>query len=68
MVESQLTLDLKKAEHAAQIYDKLDAIGEIIDDNDILIAGIMISNRITKIITRNARHFEKIEGIEVINY
>ena len=63
-----LTLDLKEAERAAQIYDKLDTIGEIIDDNDILIAGIMLSNRIKKIITRNARHFEKIEGIEVINY
>ncbi len=42
--------------------------GNLIDSNDILIAGIMLSNGIIKIITRNVNHFEKIESLEIINY
>ncbi|MHA1264689.1 MAG: type II toxin-antitoxin system VapC family toxin [Candidatus Helarchaeota archaeon] len=63
-----LTINLKEAECAARIYDQLNASGELIDDNDILIAGTMLANKVTKIVTRNARHFERIEGIEVITY
>jgi len=61
-------LNIKEAERAAQVSDNLDAKGEKIDDNDILIAGIMLSNGITKILTRNTSHFEKIEGLEIITY
>ncbi|MBY8979740.1 MAG: type II toxin-antitoxin system VapC family toxin [Candidatus Lokiarchaeota archaeon] len=61
-------LGFKEAEKAAEIYDKLEIQGQVIDDNDILIAGIMLSNGLKKIITRNIKHFEKIEEIEVINY
>lgn len=62
------SLGIKEAQKAAQVYDKLDIKGEKIDDNDILIAGIMLSNGIKKILTRNKSHFERIEGIEVIEY
>lgn len=58
----------KEAEQAAEIYDILESKGNLIDDNDILIAGIMLSNGITKIITRNVTHFEKVEPIEIIEY
>ena len=61
-------LSFKEAEKAAEIYDKLESKGQIIDDNDILIAGIMLSNGIKKIITKNVNHFERIEGIEIIEY
>jgi tRNA(fMet)-specific endonuclease VapC len=61
-------LGYKEAEKAAEIYDNLESSGNIIDDNDILIAGIMLSNGIAKIITKNVKHFEKIEGIEIIPY
>jgi len=61
-------LGFKEAEKAAEIYDKLEIQGQIIDDNDILIAGIMLSNGLKKIITRNIKHFEIIEEIEVIGY
>ena len=61
-------LGFKEAEKAAEIYDGLESKGKLIDDNDILIVGIMISNGINKIITKNVRHFERIEGIEIINY
>jgi predicted nucleic acid-binding protein len=40
----------------------------MIDDNDILIAGIMLSNDIRKIITRNSKHFEKITELNIIKY
>lgn len=61
-------LGYKEAEKAAEIYDRLESKGNMIDDNDILIGGIMLSNGIFKIITRNAIHFEKIEGLKIIPY
>jgi len=61
-------LGYKEAEKAAEIYNDLEAMGTLIDDNDILIAAIMLSNGILKIITKNVKHFEKIEGIELISY
>ena len=61
-------LGYKEAERAARIYDALESKGQIIDDNDILIAGIMLSNGINKIITKNVKHFEIIEGIDLIPY
>ncbi len=61
-------LGIKEAEMASKIYDTLESKGQIIDDNDILIAGIMLTNGIKKIITKNVRHFERIKGIEIIKY
>lgn len=61
-------LGYKEAERAAEIYDNLDSHGQKIDDNDILIAGIMLTNGIKEIITRNVSHFERIEGIDLIKY
>ena len=61
-------LGYKEAEKAAEIYNDLEAMGTLIDDNDILIAAIMLSNGILEIITKNVKHFEKIEGIELISY
>jgi len=63
-----LSLGVKEAEKAAEIYDYLESIGQRINDNDILIAGIMLTNGIKKIITKNVKHFERIDGIEVIIY
>ena len=62
------TLGFKEAEKAAKISDDLESKGQRIDDNDILIAGIMLSNGIKRIITKNIKHFEIIEGIELISY
>lgn len=61
-------LGYKEAEKAAEIFDILKSKGQIIDDNDILIIGIMLSNGINKIITQNVTHFGKIENIELISY
>jgi len=62
------SLGFKEAEKAAKIYDLLEAEGLRIDDNDILIAGIMLTNGIKKIITKNVKHFERIKEIVVLNY
>jgi len=43
-------------------------ISQKLDDNDILIAGIMLANGITKIITKNVNHFERIKEIKIIEY
>jgi len=58
----------KEAELAAEIYDNLESQGQRIDDNDILIAGIMLANGIKKLITKNVNHFERIKDIEIIRY
>jgi tRNA(fMet)-specific endonuclease VapC len=62
------SLGFKEAEKAAEIYDSLESKGIRIDDNDVLIIGIMLSNGIKKILTKNVKHFEKIQGIEIIEY
>ncbi|KKL55846.1 hypothetical protein LCGC14_2251330 [marine sediment metagenome] len=62
------SLGYKEAEKAAEIYDLLESQGHRLDDNDILIAGIMLTNGIQEIITKNIKHFERIEGIEIIEY
>lgn len=62
------SLGLKEAVRAAEIYDNLESHGLRIDDNDVLIAGIMLTNGIKRLITRNITHFERIEGIEIIKY
>ncbi len=61
-------LGYKEAERAAEIYDTLESQGQRIDDNDILIAGIMLTNGIKQLITKNVKHFERIEDIEIIKY
>ena len=55
-----LDLTENAAEKAAEIYDFLNQEGQIVDDNDILIAGIMRSTNITSIITRHVKHFKNI--------
>lgn len=62
------SLGFKEAEKAAKICDLLEMKGLRIDDNDILIAGIMLTNGIKKIITKNVKHFERIDEIEILSY
>lgn len=52
----------------AKIFNRLEAKSKKIDDNDILIAGIMLSNGVKKIISKNGKYFERIQGIEVLTY
>ena len=56
------------AMEAAKISASLLLKGKQIDDNDVLISGMMVANGVTKIITKNVKHFSMINGLEVISY
>lgn len=53
---------------AAKTLRKLIRKGELVEQNDCLISAIMMANSCNKIITRNKKHYLRIEGIEVITY
>lgn len=53
---------------SAEILSSLSKKGEIIDQNDVFIASIMIKKGCDKIITKNTKHFSKIKGLKVISY
>lgn len=59
-----LPLTIAAANAAADIYASLRKRGETLDDADLLIAGIAKSHNLS-IATRNKRHFDRIEGIEI---
>jgi len=53
---------------SAQIAAELMRGGLMVDDADCLTAGIALSHGITTIITRNVKHFNRIEGLTVETY
>jgi len=53
---------------AAKIFCNLLKKGEALDQNDCLIASIMLTNNCNKIITNNKKHFSRIKEIEIISY
>lgn len=55
---------LKSAEISAELIKN----GNYIGDSDCLIAGCALSKGISTIITRNKRHYQRIEGISVETY
>jgi predicted nucleic acid-binding protein len=63
-----LPLDRKSAIKAGFISGMLTKKGNKIGETDCLIAGIVIANGITTIITENKAHFDRVPGIEVITY
>ena len=54
-----LPFDRDAAEKAAEAYERLAKIGEMINELDVMILGIMLANGIDKIITRD-RDFERV--------
>ena len=60
-------LSNKSSEISAEIYSSLKTSGRIIDDIDILIAGIAIENDLT-LITNNTGHFSRIDGLKMKNW
>ena len=52
---------------SGEIYSNLRLKGEIIDDVDILIAGIAIENEMT-LVTNNVKHFQRIPGLKIENW
>lgn len=60
-------LDRSSVLKSAEIYTSLRKKGMLLDDIDILIAGIAVSNNLV-LVTNNAKHFERIEQITLINW
>jgi tRNA(fMet)-specific endonuclease VapC len=52
---------------SSEIYSKLRTNGELIDDIDLLIAGIAIENEMT-LVTNNTNHFGRISGLNLENW
>lgn len=52
---------------SCKIYSNLKNTGKLIDDVDILIAGIALSSHYT-FITDNTKHFERIENLKIENW
>jgi tRNA(fMet)-specific endonuclease VapC len=52
---------------SSEVYSKLRNNGELIDDIDLLIAGIAIENEMT-LVTNNENHFGRIQGLKIENW
>ncbi|MBI5047033.1 type II toxin-antitoxin system VapC family toxin [Candidatus Micrarchaeota archaeon] len=63
-----MVIDILASEKSAEIYANLRKKGITIDEGDYLIAGTALSNGIFTIVTRNEKHFGKIDEIEVLTY
>jgi len=63
-----LPLNNISCKKAAKILFELKKIGKTIDELDCAIAGILLSNGINKILTKNKKHFENIKELKVITY
>ncbi len=57
----------KSASISAKLYAQLKQSGTIVDDIDLLIAGIAIENDMV-LVTNNLKHFGRIEGLKVENW
>lgn len=53
---------------AAEIHWKLKKKGAMIGKFDCVIGGILLTNGVNKMITKNKKEFEKIPGLSVIGY
>jgi tRNA(fMet)-specific endonuclease VapC len=62
-----INLDKASILASCKIYASLKKSGKLIDDIDILIAGIALSNNLV-MITDNTEHFNRIEGLKVENW
>ncbi len=63
-----LNLNEDSCKKARDILFKLKKHGKTIEPLDCAIAAIYLSNGVSKIITKNKKHFEQIENIEVVPY
>jgi predicted nucleic acid-binding protein len=59
-------IDRKASIKAAQIGGELSKRGERIGHTDALIAGSLMANGCTKLVTGNSKEFEKIKGLSVL--
>lgn len=61
-------LDKSSSKKASEIFWNLKKNGKTVGNFDCMIAGILLSKGVNKIITKNKKHFKKIKGLKVISY
>ncbi|PIN92274.1 PIN domain nuclease [Candidatus Pacearchaeota archaeon CG10_big_fil_rev_8_21_14_0_10_35_13] len=64
----KFSFDNQCGELSAKILADLIRGGKEINQNDCLIASIILKNGSHRIITRNEKHYSKIKGLKVIKY
>jgi tRNA(fMet)-specific endonuclease VapC len=64
---SILPLTEKSVKISAELYSTLRQSGKIIDDIDLLIAGVAIENEMI-LVTNNENHFGRIPGLTIDNW
>ena len=62
-----LSLTEEAATIASEHYATLCKQGQPLEDIDLLIAGIALSNNLV-LVTHNTKHFERIEGLEIADW
>ncbi len=62
-----LPLTIESVTISANSYADLRMRGQLIDDIDILIAGIALANNLV-LVTSNEEHFKRIKGLEILNW
>jgi len=62
-----LLMTERSARISAELYSTLRHNGNIVDDIDLLIAGIAIENDMV-LITNNEKHFSRIPGLKIENW
>lgn len=62
-----LPLDTEALDVSATLYQDLRRQGTLLEDADILIAGISIANNAT-LVTRNLKHFTRVEGLKLTTW
>ena len=62
-----LPLDIEELLKAAEILASLDARGEPIAIEDVLIGATALQHRLA-LVTRNVRHLARIEGLDVVSW
>ncbi|MBI4438315.1 type II toxin-antitoxin system VapC family toxin [Candidatus Woesearchaeota archaeon] len=63
-----LDLDMISIIKSCGLKEGLMKKGKVINQNDLLIAGIMLKNGCNMIITRDTKDFDKIQGIKAVTY
>ena len=63
-----LLLDEPSCKRAAEVFSTLNHRGKSIGKFDCIVTGIVLHHGITKILTRNVRHFDEVPGLKVLAY
>jgi len=64
----KIDLDSESCKEASKIFWRLKKEGKVIEQFDCVIAAIFITNGVSKILTRNPKHFVNIKQLRVISY